>query len=96
MEEEEEMIELLRTRSGIITGQAYSDTHYDIIMEKDKQLKAADTVEQKQRIFSQIRGYSINVPLMRYIKFEKKLGESEKEYLFVKSIYDGKLGLIIS
>ncbi len=93
---EEEMIELLRTRSGILSVQAYSDTHYDIIMEKDKQIKDTDTVEQKQRIFRQIRGYGINVPLMRYIKFEKKLGELEKEYLFVKSYYDSELGLIIS
>jgi CRISPR-associated endonuclease/helicase Cas3 len=92
---EEDMIELLRTRSGILTVQSYSDTHYDFIMELDKQLRLASGTNEKANIFRRIRGYGINVPMMRYTKFYKKPGESGAEYLFVKSTYDNELGLQI-
>lgn len=90
---EENMIELLRTRSGILSVSVFSKTHFDLIIEKDKKIKDLEGSEQKLKIFREIRTYQINVPLTKSIKIEKTTGSSKNEYLFVKSLYDKELGL---
>ncbi len=67
-----------------------------MIMEKDKILSQSKNIDEKQKIFREIRTFGINIPILKSMKFEKKQGYNEQEYLFVSSFYDRELGLIIS
>ena len=94
---EEGMIELLRTRSGIMTLNAYSRSHWDEILNLDRQLNlAATTIEQKYAIQRRIRMYSINVPVVRSAVFIRRNGYGDlTDYIVVESDYDRQLGLLL-
>jgi CRISPR-associated endonuclease/helicase Cas3 len=94
---EEGMIELLRTRSGIMTINAYSRRHWDEILNLDRQLNlAATTTEQKYAIQRQIRMYSINVPVVRSAVFIRRKGYGDLiDYIVVEADYDKQLGLLV-
>ena len=93
---EEAMIELLRTRSGMMTINSYSRSHWDEILSLDRQLNLATTVEQKYSIQRQIRMYSINVPIVRSVIFNHRTGlGDETDYTIVEADYDQQLGLVL-
>jgi hypothetical protein len=93
---EEGMIELLRTRSGMMTINSYSRSHWDDILSLDRQLNLATTVEQKYSIQRQIRMYSINVPIVRSVIFNHRAGlGDETDYTIVEADYDQQLGLVL-
>ncbi len=93
---EEGMMELLRTRSGILTVSAYSRTHWDLINNLDQVLVSTDNVDERSRIFRQIRMYSVNVPITGSNRFTRRQGHADFEYLVVEADYDGRLGLLRS
>ena len=92
---EEGMIKLLRTRSGIMTVNAISRSHWEDISNLDKQLCAASAPEKKYVIQRQLRMYSINVPILKSTTFTRRSGCGElSEYNIVEADYDQRLGLI--
>lgn len=94
---EEGMIELLRTRSGIMTLSAYSRSHWDEILNLDRQLNLAATViEEKYAMQRQIKMYSINIPVVRSAVFIRRSGYGDlTDYLVVEADYDKQLGLLL-
>jgi hypothetical protein len=94
---EEGMIKLLRTRSGIMTINAYSRSHWDVILNLDRQLNhSATTTEQKYAIQREIRMYSINVPIVRSAVFNRRNGYGDLvDYIIVEADYDRRLGLVL-
>lgn len=84
---EEGMIELLRTRSGIMTINAYSGSHWDEIMNLDRQLNLA-TTEQRYGLQQRIRMYSINLQVVRSAVFIHKNGYADlTDYIVVEADY---------
>jgi CRISPR-associated endonuclease/helicase Cas3 len=94
---EEGMIELLRTRSGIMTINAYSRSHWDEIQNLDRELNLqTSTTEQKYALQRQIRMYSINVPIIKSAVFRHTTGYGDLiDYTIVEANYDQQLGLIL-
>lgn len=93
---EEGMIGLLRTRSGIMTINSYSRSHWGELLSLDRQLNLATTVEQKYSVQRQIRMYSINVPIVRSVIFNHRAGlGDETDYTIVEADYDQQLGLVL-
>jgi hypothetical protein len=104
---EEKMIDLLRTRSGIISVIAYSRTHWDKIVEFEKKINGIPTncVDQRYDLFFRLRMYSINVPVSRSIKLTHRSvpivrdyddpKSSPRDYLIVEADYDPTLGLLV-
>lgn len=91
---DEGMMELLRTRSGIMTINAFSRSHWDQIYELDGILCSTDNVEERSNIYRQIRMFSINVPITRTVRFTPRQGQGELEYLIVEADYDDEIGLL--
>jgi hypothetical protein len=93
---EERMIELLRTRSGLLTINSFSRSHWNEILNLDRAISSTSDIEKKLELQLQIRMYSINVPVIRSVNFTHKFGDSDREYLIVEADYDPALGLLIS
>ena len=91
---EERMIELLRTRSGLLTINSYSRTHLEQILSLDRAISSATNIEEKLVLQCQIRMYSINVPVIESVKFTHKPGNDDREYVIVEADYDPVLGLL--
>jgi CRISPR-associated endonuclease/helicase Cas3 len=91
---EDRMMELLRTRSGILTTSAYSRTHWDQINNLDGILYSTDNVDERSRIYRKIRMFSINVPITKSVRFSPKKSHGDFEYLVVEADYDSELGLL--
>ena len=101
------MIELLRTRSGILSVIAYSRTHWGKILEFEREIGAIPTSNSDERynLFLELRMYSINVPVTRSIKFTHRSvnvgddsdgnGSNPREYLIAEADYDPTLGLLV-
>lgn len=64
------MIDLLRTRSGILTVTAYSRTHWDNIIEYERKISSipAHDMQRRYMLYLQLRMFSINVPVIKSIK----------------------------
>ena len=104
---EEKMIDLLRTRSGIISVIAYSRTHWNKIVEFEHKISSIphSNTDERYSLFVQLRMYSINVPVSRSIKLvhrsviEDDHTESSngtpREYLLADADYDSTLGLLV-
>lgn len=94
---EEGMIKLLRTRSGIMTINAYSRSHWDEILNLDRQLSlATTTTEQRYALQQRIRMYSINVPVVRSAVFIRRNGYGDlTDYMTVEADYNRQLGLLL-
>ena len=90
---EEGMIKLLRTRSGLLTINSYSRSHWEEIVSLDKAISSAADIEKKLELQQQIRMYSINVPVIESMKFKSRFGENDREYIIVEADYDPTLGL---
>jgi len=91
---EEQMIELLRTRSGLLSINSYSRTHLERILNMDRAISSALDIEKKMDLQRQIRTYSINVPVIESIKFTHRPGTDDREYVIVEADYDPTLGLL--
>ena len=92
---EEGMIKLLRTRSGLLTINSYSRSHWEDIVSLDKAISSAADIEKKLELQQQIRMYSINVPVIESMKFKSRFGENDREYIIVEADYDPTLGLFV-
>jgi DNA-directed RNA polymerase subunit RPC12/RpoP len=92
---EERMIELLRTRSGLLTINSYSRSHLEEILILDKQISLATNIEEKLELQRRIRMYSINVPVIKSVNFTNRIGNDDREYIIVEADYDPVLGLLI-
>jgi CRISPR-associated endonuclease/helicase Cas3 len=93
---EENMRDLLRTRSGIITINSYSRTHRDEVFALDDKLNLTTDIEERAEIQRRIRMYSINVPIVSSVTFSNMRGHADNEYTVVNSDYDASLGLLIN
>jgi CRISPR-associated endonuclease/helicase Cas3 len=91
---EEGMMDLLRTRSGILTVNSYSRTHWEQIYELDERLCATENIEERSNIYAQIRMLSINVPVIKSVRFTPRQGHGDFEYMIVEADYDRNLGLL--
>jgi CRISPR-associated endonuclease/helicase Cas3 len=91
---DDNMMELLRTRSGILTINAFSRSHWNQIYELDGILYSTDNVEERSNIYRQIRMFSISVPITKTARFNSRQGHGEFEYLLVEADYDDELGLL--
>jgi hypothetical protein len=94
---EEGMIDLLRTRSGILTVTAYSRTHWGRIRELDAAINSTADMKQKYSLLKKIRMYSINVPITRRVRLTHESGPENgtgRDYLVVEANYDPVLGLL--
>lgn len=94
-----EMQKLLRTRSGLVTVNAYSRTHRDTISKLDDALSSLTSIKERTQLYRQIRLYSINVPLIgstRLTQMENKHNsDGGMKYLIVEADYDKDIGLMI-
>ena len=93
---DEEMVKLLRTRSGMITVSGYSRTHWPIIENLDKSINETNDLNKKYELHQTIRMYSINIPVMKSIKFLNKEGITGTKYQVTDANYDSLLGLKIN
>jgi CRISPR-associated endonuclease/helicase Cas3 len=93
---EDRMIELLRTRSGLLTINSYSRTHLERILSLDRAISSVkeESIEKKLDLQRQIRMYSINVPVVESVKFTHVPGMDDREYVIVEADYDPRLGLL--
>jgi hypothetical protein len=100
---DDEMIKLLRTRSGIVNVTAYSRTHWDKIVEFEDQINSTPTsnTDQRYSLYLKLRMYSINVPVSRSIKLTHKsvavskdddYSSNPRKYLIAEADYDSTLG----
>jgi hypothetical protein len=89
------MIELLRTRSGLLTINSYSRSHWNEILNLDRAISSSSDIEEKSELQRQIRMYSINVPVIKSVNFTHKFGDDDREYVIVEADYDPSLGLLI-
>ena len=92
---EERMIELLRTRSGLLTINSYSRSHLEEILVLDKAISLTTNIEEKLELQRRIRMYSINVPVIKSVNFTNRTGNDDREYIIVEADYDPVLGLLI-
>lgn len=92
---DEELVELLRTRSGILTINAYSRTHIIEIEKLDNLINETEDINKRYQLFQKIRMYSINVPLIKSVKLSTKMGKKDTKYIVVEADYDSDLGLKI-
>jgi hypothetical protein len=92
---EEHMIELLRTRSGLLTINSYSRSHWNEILDLDSAISSVSNIEEKIELQRQIRMYSINVPVTKSVTFTHKFGDNDREYVVVEADYDPTLGLLM-
>lgn len=92
---EERMIELLRTRSGLLTINSYSRSHLKEILALDKEISCTTRIEKRFELQLMIRMYSINVPVIESVNFTNRSGNDDREYLIVEADYDPVLGLLI-
>lgn len=93
---EESMRDLLRTRSGLISINSFSQTHWDEVFRLDGELHSTTDLEERTEIQRQIRMYSINVPIVSSVTFSTMRGHNDNEYTVVNSDYDSNLGLLIN
>ena len=93
---DENMLKLLRTRSGILTVSAYSRTHWDIIEQLDNEIYNSNKTNQKYDLYRKIRTYSINVPLIKSVSLSYEMGKNDIKYTIVQADYDPLLGLKIN
>jgi CRISPR-associated endonuclease/helicase Cas3 len=101
---DEKMIDLLKTRSGILTVTAYSRTHWNKIIEYERKISSIPVNDTQQRymLYLKLRMYSINVPVIKSIKLAHRsvnVGDDDnnnpKEYLIAEADYDSTLGLLV-
>jgi CRISPR-associated endonuclease/helicase Cas3 len=92
---EEGMIELLRTRSGLLSINSYSRSHLEQILTLDKEISLATNIEEKLELQRRIRMYSINVPVIKSVKFTNIIGNDDREYIISEADYDPSLGLLV-
>jgi CRISPR-associated endonuclease/helicase Cas3 len=92
---EERMIELLRTRSGLLTINSYSRSHLQDILALDKQISLTMNIEEKLQLQRRIRMYSINVPVIKSVNFTNINGNDDREYIIAEADYDPDLGLLV-
>ena len=91
---EEHIRELLQTRAGIVTATAYARQHWDNILEPlDQQLQATTDVDERLRLYRQIRMYQINVPITSGLRFTS-IPSGDYSYMIVEANYDQVLGLL--
>ena len=93
---EESMRDLLRTRSGLISINSFSQTHWDEVFRLDGELHSTTDLEERTEIQRQIRMYSINVPIVSSVTFSTMRGHNDNEYTVVNSDYHSNLGLLIN
>lgn len=93
---EEAMRDLLKTKSGILTINAYSRTHWDEVFRLDSELRLTPNIEERAEIQRRIRMYSINVPITSSVTFSNMSGHIDTEYTVVNTDYDTNLGLLIN
>ena len=91
---EEVMMELLRTRSGILTVGAYSRSHWNQVYQLDSLLYSTSNVDERSKIYRQIRMLLINVPVTKSNRFTPRQGHGDMEFLVVEADYDDQLGLL--
>ena len=101
------MVDLLRTRSGIISVIAYSRTHWDKIVEFEQKISSipADNIDQRYDLYLKLRMNSINLPVSRLVKlthrsvsiarYNEDSKSSSRDYLIVEADYDSTLGLLV-
>jgi len=102
---EEKMIDLLKTRSGMLSVTAYSRTHWNNIIEYEHKVSSIPTSDTQRRymLYLQLRMYSINVPVIKSIRLTHRtidVGDDDsknnpKEYLIAEADYDSTLGLLV-
>ena len=92
---EERIRELLQTRSGYITVNAFSRTHWPDIQALDHQVENAVSENARIGFLRQIRMLSLSVPLRTGHRagFTTEPGLGDREYLVVEAQYDPVLGL---
>ena|SRR5436309_6189201 len=93
---EERMVELLRTRSGLLTIYSFSSSHWNEILNLDRAISSTSEIEKKLELQLQIRMYFINVSVIRSVNFTHMFGDNDREYLIVEADYDPTLGLLIA
>ena len=90
---DEKMIDLLKTRSGILTVTAYSRTHWDNIIEYERKISSIPTSDTQRRymLYLMLRMFSISVPVIKSIKLAHRSvnigdgdGNNPKEYLIAR------------
>ncbi|MGB7953426.1 MAG: hypothetical protein WCF23_05550 [Candidatus Nitrosopolaris sp.] len=89
------MIELLRTRSGLLTINSYSRSHWEEILSLDRSISSTADIEKKLELQLQIRMYSVNVPVIVSVTFTHRSGNDDREYVIAEADYDPILGLSI-
>ena len=104
---EEKMIDLLRTRSGIVNVTAYSRTHWNKIVEFEHKISSipSSNIDERHSLYLKLRMYSISVPVSRSIKLTQRSvvvdeniddnSSKSREYLIAEADYDPALGLLV-
>jgi CRISPR-associated endonuclease/helicase Cas3 len=100
---EERMVELLRTRSGIVNVTAYSRTHWERIVDFEYRISSIspNNVDERHSLYLQLRMYSISVPISRSIKLTQRSVTTDddrsnpRQYLIAQADYDPSLGLLV-
>ena len=82
-------------RSGLLTVNSYSRSHWNEILNLDRAISSSSDIEEKLELQRQIRMYSINVPVIKSVNFAHRFGDDDREYVIVESDYDTSLGLLI-